>query len=257
MNFQEYEQEVKAFLKENYTNLKRTKVKSSESALKKFILIEQADINNYASSIVKKIVRDVRKSFAVETDLEKGYELAKNYKLLIGVPHFEKINISYSQSNLNTVNLQQNMNFEEQSQVQTLKDFKEKSPFLNSKAIPIAVGAGVVTTVIGLPSMMLLKPASFVTSLTVIGLSAVIIAGLVYTLVCYMDENGQEKQVYVQPKRTISNLSGSSKVSVIKTIDQVSIGQLLDLRKMEAEQVLLKTIQDAKKKYEEMQLQLI
>jgi hypothetical protein len=256
MNFLKYEQEVSSFLTENYTNLKRAKVANSEVALKEFLLTEQADINNYVSSIIKKIVSDARKSFAAETDLEKGYELADKYKHLIKIPHLEKININYSRSESNDINLMHSMNIQEQDKNQTLKNFKDKSPFLNHKAFPIAVGAGAATTLVGLPSMMLLKPASIVTSLTVVGLSAVIVAGLVYVFISYMDETGKEQQAYVQPKQTVSAPKPSTD-TVKRTIDQVSMGQLLDLRKSEAEQLLIKTIQDAKMKYEKMQLQII
>lgn len=255
MNFKKYEQEMSNFLNENYQNLKRIKVANSEFALKELLQTEQADINNYARSLVSKIIKDVRKNFVTAIDIEKGYELGEKYKALINVPEFNQIKVNFIREV--PMNKQVNSNVTQQIVKQsTAQNFKTNSPMNQYRARNLAIGAGATTAVIGLPAAILLRSASFGTSLLGIGLSVVVVAGIVYTLVSYVDDSGKQQTSYVAPTPTKKEKPATATISTKKTIDQASMSHLLDLRKAEAQKVLLKTIEEAKQKYEQLQAQI-
>ncbi len=257
MNFQKYEREMKDFLNENYQNLKRVKIANSEFALKELLKTEQADINNYARSIVRKIISDVRKSFVAAYDAEKGYEIGEKYKLLVKAPEFNQIEVNF----VKEVPMNEQVKSIETNQ-QTLKKqatqkFKLKSPANQYRARNLAIGSGTATAFIGLPTARLLMPATFGTSLLGIGFSAIVVAGIVYTFIKYWDESGHQQTSYVPLQEKQVNIQKTnSSATVKKTIDQASMSQLLELRKAEVQRVLLKTIQDAKEKYEQLQDQV-
>lgn len=258
MNFQKYEQEMNHYLNENYHNLKRTKIANSEFALKELLQSEQADINNYARGLVSKIIKDVRKGFVAANDAEKGYELGEQYKALLKAPVFNQIQVDFAKEVPLNDPLKRTTNHQQSTKRPTTQDFVAKSPANRYRAKNIAVSAGVTTAVIGVPAAMLLTEASLGTSLLVVGLSAIVVAGIVYTVVTYMDDNGKQQTSYVVPTQTSQKAKSSPTTtkSTKKLIDQASLSRLLDIRKSEAQKVLLKTIQDAKQKYEQLQTQV-
>ncbi|RLL43931.1 hypothetical protein D8M04_13595 [Oceanobacillus piezotolerans] len=259
MNFQKYEREMNNFLDENYQNLKRIKVANSEFAFKELVQTEQADINNYTISLVRKIAIDVRKSFVEELGDEKGYELGEKYKTSIKPPVFNQIEVIFKKEI--PINKQDILNATEQHTVQrkTVQKFESKSPANQYRARNFAVGTGTATAIIVYPAARLLTRASFGTSLFVVGLSAIVVAGIVYTVIKYVDDNGKQQKEYV-PQTQVQAPTPKTKPSANagrKAIDQASMSNLLDVRKAEAKKVLLKTIKDAEKKYIQMQVHTV
>jgi hypothetical protein len=256
MKFQKYEREINDFLNGNYQNLKRVKVANSEFALKELLQTEQADINNYARSLVSKITMDARKSFVAIYDAEKGYELGETYKASVKAPVFKQIEVNFAREAPMNKRVHSNAIQQQTAKRSAAQNFETKSPANQYRARNLAIGAGVTTAVVAFPATMFLSSASFGTSLLVAGLSAVVVAGIVYIVVSYMDANGQQQTGYVAPAQNQIQKERPS-TTTKQTIDHSSMSQLLDLRKAEAQRVLLKTIEDAQQKYEQMQVQTV
>lgn len=241
MNFSTYKEEVSKFLMEHYTNLKGIKVNNSEFALKEFLLTEQADINNYASSIIRRIVSDARKEFIVITDEETGYELGKELKVLVKVPEFEKIKIDFSTSE----------KMEEMKEA--TKNFISKSPANKAKKSNVTrdtgITAGSAVATVGI--LALVKAPALI-----IGITAVVVAGVVWTVLHYINENGDKKVKYIEPPTKIVKRSSQASNNSRKFIEHNSMEQLLDIRKQEVETVLYKAIDDARLRVENIQKQL-
>jgi hypothetical protein len=255
MNFQKYEREMNDFLNGNYQNLKRVKVANSEFALRELLQTEQADINNYARSLVRKITMDARKNFLNVYDTEKGYELGENYKASVKTPVFKQIEVKFvGESPLNKVENTSGMQTEKRT---TAEKFRTDSLANQYRARNLAIVAGAVSAAAAFPGTMFLSSASFGTSLFVAGLSAVVVAGVVYTIVSYIDAKGDQYTSYVDTPPSELHKDRTSTAKPKQTIDHSSMSHLLDLRKAEAKRVLLKTIQDAQHKYEQMQAQTV
>ncbi|MDF0728887.1 hypothetical protein PY093_19940 [Cytobacillus sp. S13-E01] len=258
MNFLKYEEEMNDFLNENYRNLKRAKIANSEFALKELLQTEQADINNYALGLVSKIINEARRNFVETFDAEKGYEIGKSYKSLVKAPKFQQIDVNFKRELSISTNINQNNKQHSATKRIATLNYAQRSEANKYRSRNLAIGAGVTTISIAIPASILLTPTSVGASILIGGISAIVVAGIVYTVISYVDNDGIEQSSYVVPTQTqpqeekpITTTINDTK----KIIDQESMSQLLDIRKAEAKKVLLRTIQDAKKKYEQIQAQ--
>lgn len=227
MQFGQYEAEVKRFLQENYESLKLVPIGNSEKALEELLITEVADLNNYAYGIVQQLVNEVKNSISLEFDNpELGYELGDRLEQQLDVPKFDKIKVNIPQ--LNT------------PKSQAAKNFKEKSKFSQSaKLNPVttSAAAGVGTFVAGTPIVSLLTPLRLGQVVSIIGITAIVATGIVYAVIKFRDKNGRVKSIRIPVEENQPN-------KIVETL-QPLMENLLEMRKAEADLVLMSLIQQA------------
>jgi len=110
---------------------------------------------------------------------------------------------------------------------------------------------------VGTPLLTSLTPLGLGTSLLIVGISAIIIGGIVYTIFNVQDKNGNSRQVQVQqPTSRPGNSKPIPAQFTKKTMDKASVDNLLDARKVEAELAVKKAIQHAEAEYNKLIAQL-
>lgn len=249
MNFEKNKKEIENFLIENFENLKRRKVSNSGMAFNDLLVTEYTDTNNAIRSIMKKIIAEARTEFVNRKGEIKGYDLGEHYKHSIIIPQLDKINIDFK-NNLSD-DTSYSHNYKQQSQTERLKSFQSKSPIHNVKKKDAAVIAGtsfVGTAVVGTSLVKLLTPIGLSTSLIIGGISAIVVGGIVYTILSIQDEHGTHREVTMNQPASVTSKSAERKLN-IKTLDKASVDQLLDARRLEAELAVSRAIDQAEKEY--------
>lgn len=259
MNFRKFELEYASFLNQNLDNLKRRKVNNSEMAFKDLLLTEHADTNNAIRNIMKKVISAARADFVNMTDELNGYELGEQYKRGVKIPQLEMIKVDFSQkASVTASNIA--INQSQQSSNTAAEKFKQKSPVNQAKKNDAALMAGVAavgTIVVGTPLLTTLTPLGLGTSLLIVGISAIVIGGIVYTIFNVRDESGSVQQVKVeQPTSRPGGAKSMPAQTIKKTMDKASVDNLLDARKVEAELAVKKAIQHAEAEYKKIIAQL-
>ncbi|TKI71892.1 hypothetical protein FC756_03605 [Lysinibacillus mangiferihumi] len=259
MNFEKYEDEISNFFKENFGNLKRTKVSNSERAFKELLLTEHADTNNAIRNIMKKVITAARADFVNMTDELKGYELGEQFKKAVKIPQLEMIKVDFSQKASSTTS-SNTTNQSQQSTKKGYENFKQNSPVHQAKKNAAVIMAGVAaagTIVVGTPLLTALTPLGLGTSLLIVGVSAIVIGGIVYTIFNVQNENGILQKVEVQQQTSRPGEAKPMPAQTIKkTMDKASVDNLLDARKLEAELAIKKAIQYAEAEYNKLIAQL-
>lgn len=255
MNFKKLESEILVFINENFENLKRRKVSNSEMAFKDLLLTEKTDTNNAIRNIMKKLVSAARADFVKLTDELKGYELGEQYKKMVEVPQLEMIKVDFGQKG--TTNSSATTN---NSTRKGTENFKQKVSIEREKKNNTAIMAGIAavgTIVVGTPLLTSLTKLGLGTSLLIVGISAVVIGGIVYTIFNVQDGNGNVQKVNVQqPTSRPGVVKPMPTQPMKKTMDKASVDILLDARKLEAEQAVKKAIQYAEAEYNKLIAQL-
>lgn len=258
MNFRKYESEIISFLNENFENLKRRKVNNSEMAFKDLLVTEHTDTNNAIRNIMKKVVSAARADFVDLTDELKGYELGDQFKKSLDIPQLEMIKVDFNQEDL--ANSSTTINRTQPSTQRASEKFKQSSPVNKAKKNDAALIAGIAvvgTIVVGTPLLISLTPLGLGTSLLIVGISAIVIGGIVYTIFNVQDKNGDVQQVKVQqPSTGPGTTQQRPSQPMKKTLDKASVDQLLDARKVEAELAVKKAIHHAEAQYNKLIAQL-
>lgn len=256
MNFQKYEQEIINFFNENYENLKRRKVSNSEMAFQDLLLTERADTNNAIRSIMKKVVSAARADFVNLTDEVTGYELGEQYKKVVKVPQLELIEVNFKSTVSQTASSK-----ETNSSQQTAREkFNQKSPVNQAKKNNAALMAGIAaagTMVVGTPLLASLTSLGLGTTLIIVGVSAIVIGGIVYTIFNVQGDDGKVQQIKVQQQKSRPGEAKPMPAQTIKkTKDQASVNNMLDERKLDAKLAVEKAIQQAEIEYNKIFTQL-
>ncbi len=258
MNFSKLESEILEFLNGNFGNLKRRKVSNSEMAFKDLLLTEHTDTNNAIRNVMKKVVATARAEFVNLTDELKGYELGEQYKKVVKTPQLEVVKVNFSQKVVANVSAMTDKSH--QSTQKATEKFKQNSPINKEKKNDAVLRAGVVTAgtiIIGTPLLTALTPIGLVTNLVIVGISAIVIGGIVYTNFNVQDESGNVQQVKVQQSTTRPDAAKPGPAQAVrKTMDKASVDLMLDARKAEAELAVKKAIQQAEVEYKKIIAQL-
>ncbi|MFS0876084.1 hypothetical protein [Solibacillus isronensis] len=258
MNFVKLESEILSFLNENFENLKRRKVSNSEMAFKDLLVTEHKDTNNAIRNIIKKVVSAARADFVNLTDEVKGYELGEQYKKAVKIPQLDMIKVEFNQKA--STNLGNPTSQAQQSGQKRIESFQGKSPINKAKKNDAALMAGLAaagTIVVGTPLLTSLTPLGLGTSLIIVGISAIVIGGIVYTIFNMQDKNGNVRQVQVQQAQSRPGVAKPMPAQPMKkTMDKASVDNLLNARKVEAELAVKKAIKHAEAEYNKLIVQL-
>ena len=258
MNFKKFELEFSSFINENLDNFKRRNFSNSEVAFKEFLSTEQVDTNSAIRNTMKKLIFAVRNEFVNMTDEVNGYELGEQYKKVVKIPQLEMIKVDFSQKG--SANSSNTVKQAHESTQNAAEEFKHSSPVNQLKKKNAALIAGVAaagTIVLGTPLLTALTPLGLGTSLLIVGISAIVVGGIVYTLFNVQDENGNVQQVKVQQSTTRPGATKSNPAQPMKkTLDKASVDLMLDARKAEAELAVKKAIQQAEVEYKKIIAQL-
>lgn len=250
MNFNKYEREISSFFHENFESLKLSKIGGSENAFQELLLTEQADTNNAIRNIMKKIVFAARSEFVKMTSEEEGYKLGEEYKKVMKIPQLELIKLN-EESVSSALKWDETDHEKSQSSKVGYENFKHKSVIEREKKNQAAMMAGVAvagTMTIGIP-LVALTPLGLGTKFFIVGGSAIIIGGIVYTILNLQDRNGSVQKVRVSPSRSVP---GDSIKTSKSTVNKVMIENLLDARKLEAELVVQKAIKHAEEEFDRL-----